>query len=179
MWAAPGANRYPGCACGIPSHLYSFSFDLKPDWSRMYAPQPEIWDYLRRCATRHGVLARVRFRTELREAAWDVAAGLWNVTTEDRERIQARVLISGMGALHVPRYPDLPGLDRFHGPAFHSAAWDAGAPLEGRNISDFGHRKLTKRTATNARWPSPPVHFFAGNAASELETSSLSRPRSG
>jgi cation diffusion facilitator CzcD-associated flavoprotein CzcO len=131
-------NRYPGCACDIPSHLYSFSFDLKPDWSRMYAPQPEIWEYLRECAKRYGVLGRVRFHTALREAVWDAARGLWNVTTQDGERIHTRVLISGMGALHVPRYPDLPGLERFRGPAFHSAAWDAGVALEGRNIAVIG-----------------------------------------
>ena len=131
-------NRYPGCACDIPSHLYSFSFDLNPDWSRMYAPQPEIWDYLRRCAKRYGVVGQIRFRTALREAAWDEARHLWEVTTQGGERIRARVLISGMGALHVPRYPDLPGLERFRGPAFHSAAWDSEVPLAGRRIAVFG-----------------------------------------
>jgi cation diffusion facilitator CzcD-associated flavoprotein CzcO len=104
----------------------------------MFAPQPEIWDYLRGCAKRHGVLARVRFRTAMREAAWDETRRHWEVTTQDGERIRARVLISGMGALHVPRYPDLPGLERFRGAAFHSAAWDADVPLEGRKIAVIG-----------------------------------------
>jgi len=131
-------NRYPGCACDIPSHLYSFSFDLNPEWSRMYAPQPEIWEYLRRCAKRYGVLGRVRFRTAMQEARWDEDQRLWEVTTRDGERIRARVLISGMGALHVPRWPDLPGHERFRGPAFHSAAWDSGAGLEGRHVAVIG-----------------------------------------
>jgi cation diffusion facilitator CzcD-associated flavoprotein CzcO len=131
-------NRYPGCACDIPAHLYSFSFDLNPDWSRMYAPQPEIWDYLRRCAKYYCVLPLVRFRTAMREAAWDETRRLWEVTTRDGERIRARVLISGMGALHVPRYPELPGRERFRGPAFHSAAWQSNAPLEGRNVAVIG-----------------------------------------
>ena len=128
-------NRYPGCACDIPSHLYSFSFDRNPDWSRMYAPQPEIWDYLRGCAKRHGVLANILFGTPLREAVWNEAEGLWQVTAGDDLRITARVLISGMGALHLPNYPDLPGRERFTGPAFHSAEWDTDVALEGKNIA--------------------------------------------
>jgi cation diffusion facilitator CzcD-associated flavoprotein CzcO len=131
-------NRYPGCACDVPSHLYSFSFDLNPDWSRMFAPQPEIWDYLRRCAKRYGVLGQVRFQTAMREAAWNEAQRLWEVTTQEGERIRARVLISGMGALHVPHYPDLPGKERFRGPAFHSAGWDPEVTLEGRDIAVIG-----------------------------------------
>jgi cation diffusion facilitator CzcD-associated flavoprotein CzcO len=131
-------NRYPGCACDIPSHLYSFSFELNPDWSRMYAPQAEIWEYLRRCAKRYGVMGRVRLRTALQEAEWDEAGRLWEVTTQEGERIRARVLISGMGALHVPHYPDLPGRERFRGPAFHCANWNSEAPLEGRRVAVIG-----------------------------------------
>ncbi len=130
-------NRYPGCACDVPSHLYSFSFDLNPGWSRMYAPQEEIWEYLRNCAQRFGILGKIRFGTALREAAWEEAEGIWHVAA-DGLRIAARVLISGMGALHVPHYPELPGREDFLGPAFHSAEWDAEAPLDGRNIAVIG-----------------------------------------
>src|SRR5579864_8878255 len=91
-------NRYPGCACDVPSHLYSFSFDRNPQWSRMYAPQPEIWDYLRDCARRYGIVPYIRFSTPLQEAVWDDVEGLWRVTAGDGVRIQARVLITGMGA---------------------------------------------------------------------------------
>jgi cation diffusion facilitator CzcD-associated flavoprotein CzcO len=131
-------NQYPGCACDIPSHLYSFSFDRNPEWSRMYAEQPEILEYLRASARRHGVLPRVRLKTELREAVWDDAAGVWHVAAADGLRIDARVLVSGMGALHVPKYPDLPGGERFAGPAFHSAEWDANVKLEGRRVAVIG-----------------------------------------
>jgi cation diffusion facilitator CzcD-associated flavoprotein CzcO len=131
-------NRYPGCACDIPSHLYSFSFDLNPNWSRMYAPQPEIWDYLRQCAKRHGVLGRVRFHTTMQAAEWDEAQRQWEVTTQNGNRIHARVLISGMGALHVPCYPDEPGRERFCGPWFHSACWDPDVALLGRRIAVIG-----------------------------------------
>jgi cation diffusion facilitator CzcD-associated flavoprotein CzcO len=131
-------NRYPGCACDIPSHLYSFSFDRNPDWTRMYPEQPEILAYLKACAKRHGVEGRVRLNTPLREARWDEAAGVWHATVGDGERIDARVLVSGMGALHVPLVPDLPGRECFAGPAFHSAEWDEGVNLEGRSIAVIG-----------------------------------------
>jgi cation diffusion facilitator CzcD-associated flavoprotein CzcO len=131
-------NRYPGCACDIPSHLYSFSFDRNPEWSRMYAPQREIWEYLRDCARRYGIVPYIRFSTPLQEAVWDDAEGLWRVTAGDGLRIEARVLVTGMGALHVPHYPELPGLERFTGRSFHSAAWDSAAPLDGKNIAVIG-----------------------------------------
>jgi cation diffusion facilitator CzcD-associated flavoprotein CzcO len=131
-------NIYPGCACDIPSHLYSFSFERNPEWSRMYAPQPEIWDYLRACAKRYGVLPYIRFRMPMRVAAWDEARGLWGVTAGEGTRIEARVLITAMGALHIPHHPELKGLDRFTGPAFHSAQWDPALSLERQNIAVIG-----------------------------------------
>ncbi|SPF47809.1 conserved hypothetical protein [Candidatus Sulfopaludibacter sp. SbA4] len=136
------ANRYPGCACDIPSHLYSFSFDRNPDWSRMFAGQPEILRYLKDSAQRHGILPHIRLNTALREATWDDRNQVWHAIAADGLRIDARVLVSGMGALHVPRYPELNGLesgfDCFRGPAFHSAEWDSSVNLEGRNIVVIG-----------------------------------------
>src|SRR5450432_3251426 len=103
-------NQYPGCACDIPSHLYSFSFDRNPDWTRMFAEQAEILDYLRAAAKRHGVTSRIRLRSPLREACWDELQGVWHAivgigdgagdSAGEGVRIDARVLISGMGALH-------------------------------------------------------------------------------
>ncbi len=131
-------NTYPGCACDIPSHLYSFSFDRNPDWSRMYAGQPEILDYLRSSAKRHGIMARVRLRTRLRDAVWDGAAAVWHATMEDGFEIDARVLVSGMGALHVPRYPQIEGMESFTGPAFHTAEWGESVPLKGKRVAVIG-----------------------------------------
>jgi cation diffusion facilitator CzcD-associated flavoprotein CzcO len=131
-------NRYPGCACDIPSHLYSFSFDRNPAWSRMYAGQEEILAYLKACAKRHGVMDRVRLNTPLREARWDEEFGLWRAVVGAGETIEVRVLISGMGALHVPRFPELQGMERFRGPAFHSAEWSAEAKLDGRDVAVIG-----------------------------------------
>jgi cation diffusion facilitator CzcD-associated flavoprotein CzcO len=131
-------NRYPGCACDIPSHLYSFSFDLNPEWSRMFAGWQEIQEYLERSVDRHGVRERIRFKTCLREANWDEDAGLWHATVGDGERIDARVIVSGMGALHVPHYPEIEGIERFEGPAFHSATWDSAVDLRGKNVAVIG-----------------------------------------
>ncbi|HKT47590.1 MAG TPA: NAD(P)/FAD-dependent oxidoreductase [Candidatus Acidoferrales bacterium] len=131
-------NRYPGCACDIPSHLYCFSFDLNSEWNRMYAPQPEIWAYLKSCAERYGLMPQIRLRTPMREAIWDEASSVWHVVAGDGIRIDARVLVSAIGALHVPSIPHLPGIERFAGTAFHSANWDAHAELAGKNVAVIG-----------------------------------------
>jgi cation diffusion facilitator CzcD-associated flavoprotein CzcO len=130
-------NSYPGCQCDVPSHLYSFSFALNPDWSRTYSPQPEIWDYLRRCAFEHGILPYIRFGHDLREASWNEERGLWELETS-RGTLTARVLVSGVGALSEPSIPDLPGLDRFEGAVFHSAAWDHEHDLTGERVAVVG-----------------------------------------
>ena len=132
------ANRYPGCACDIPSHLYSFSFDRNPDWSRMYSGREEIQTYLKACAERFGVNPYVRLNTRMTEAVWDEAAALWRVTTADGATLCAHVLVSAVGALHIPRFPDIPGLEKFAGPAFHSTWWDSSVPLEGKRVAVVG-----------------------------------------
>jgi cation diffusion facilitator CzcD-associated flavoprotein CzcO len=131
-------NRYPGCACDIPSHLYSFSFDLNPKWSRMFAGREEIQAYLEESIERHGIRDRLRLKTRLREAAWDEDAGLWHAMLGDGTTVEARVIVSGMGALHVPRYPEIDGIERFEGPSFHSAAWDSSIDLTGKNVAVIG-----------------------------------------
>ena len=131
-------NRYPGCACDIPSHLYSFSFAPSTEWTRMYPGQQEIHDYLRRCVERYGLAPHIRLNTRFCEAVWDESESAWNVTVADGLRFRSRVLVSGMGALHVPRYPDLKGLARFKGPAFHSTTWNHEVDLDGKNVAVIG-----------------------------------------
>jgi cation diffusion facilitator CzcD-associated flavoprotein CzcO len=131
-------NRYPGCACDIPSYLYSFSFAPSTEWTRMYPGQQEIHDYLKRCVERYGLAPYLRLNTRFQEAIWSESAGAWNVRAGNGMQIRARVLVSGMGALHVPRYPELPGLERFSGPAFHSSAWDHNVELDGKNVAVVG-----------------------------------------
>jgi cation diffusion facilitator CzcD-associated flavoprotein CzcO len=130
-------NTYPGCACDVPSHLYSFSFAPNPEWSRTFSPQPEIWDYLRRCARDSGVLDHVRFGTDLLEAAWDDAAQRWRLETS-RGALTADVVVSGVGALCEPKLPDIPGIDRFAGTMFHSARWNHDHDLAGERVAVIG-----------------------------------------
>src|SRR5439155_4482926 len=124
------ANTYPGCQCDIPSHLYSFSFAPNPGWSRFYARQPEIWDYLRRVARDFGVLPSIRFGHEVQGAAWDDGARRWRLQTS-RGPLSAQVLVGATGGLSAPALPDIPGLETFAGTAFHSAEWDHDHDLTG------------------------------------------------
>ncbi|MBV8295391.1 MAG: NAD(P)/FAD-dependent oxidoreductase, partial [Acidimicrobiia bacterium] len=130
-------NSYPGCQCDVPSHLYSFSFALNPDWSNTFSPQPEIWAYLRRTAESFGVLPHIRLDTVVTDARWNEGTGTWCLDTSAGEHT-ADVLIGANGALSEPATPDIPGLDRFQGPAFHSARWDQTRSLTGERVAVVG-----------------------------------------
>ncbi len=130
-------NTYPGCACDVPSHLYSFSFAPNPEWSQTYSPQPEIRDYLRGCADRFGVRSRIRFGCEVVGASWDEEAGRWSIETSDGP-LTARVLVGAMGPLVEPRIPEVPGLDRFEGRVFHTARWDHDYDFTGKRVAAVG-----------------------------------------
>src|SRR5262249_46371484 len=119
-------NHYPGCACDVQSHLYSFSFEQNPEWTRMFASQPEIWAYLKRCAKDYGLESHLRFNADVTTARWDDTREVWRVTTRDGCTFTARVLVSGMGGLSNPSIPHLPGIENFRGKTFHSAQWDHG-----------------------------------------------------
>ncbi|HVV75913.1 MAG TPA: NAD(P)/FAD-dependent oxidoreductase [Mycobacteriales bacterium] len=131
-------NTYPGAACDVPSHLYSYSFAPNPQWSRTYATQPEILAYLERCAGEFGVAEHVRTSTPIRTAAWDEAAQHWVLTAEDGATHTADVLVSALGMLNVPFVPDIPGLESFRGRAFHSSQWDHSRPLTGERVASIG-----------------------------------------
>jgi cation diffusion facilitator CzcD-associated flavoprotein CzcO len=130
-------NTYPGCACDVQSHLYSFSFAPNPGWTRSYSPQPEILRYLRGCAERFEILPHVRFGHAVRDAAWDASAGAWRLDTSHGELL-AEVLVAGAGALSEPSTPSLPGLERFQGKVFHSARWDHDYDLAGKRVAVIG-----------------------------------------
>jgi cation diffusion facilitator CzcD-associated flavoprotein CzcO len=130
-------NSYPGCACDVPSHLYSFSFAPNPEWTSTFSPQPEIRDYLRGCAERYGVLPHVRFGHELLDASWDDDAQRWCLQTSLGD-LTAQALVLGTGPLSAPSIPDLPGLERFEGATFHSATWDHDHDLDGERVAVIG-----------------------------------------
>jgi cation diffusion facilitator CzcD-associated flavoprotein CzcO len=131
-------NKYPGCACDVPSHMYSFSYELNPEWSRMFAPQPEIWEYLQGCVRKYGIAEHIQYGCAVERMEWDDAARRWRVTTTAGDVYTARAIVSGTGALHVPSVPEIPGADRFGGPAFHSAQWDSSADLAGKRVAVVG-----------------------------------------
>jgi cation diffusion facilitator CzcD-associated flavoprotein CzcO len=130
-------NTYPGCACDVPSALYSFSFAPNPNWGRLYASQPEIRAYAVEVARRHGVLERVQTGIEVQEAVWDDAAQRWHVTTS-AGTWTAKAIISATGPWSEPVLPDVPGLERFAGKVFHSSRWDHEHPLDGARVAVVG-----------------------------------------
>lgn len=131
-------NRYPGCAVDIPSHLYSFSFALNPDWSRTYAPQPELEAYLQQVAADEELARHASLDTEMFESHWDAEAQRWQVSTS-RGAYRARFLVLATGPLHDPVIPELPGLGVFQGAMFHSANWPADdRDIAGRRVAVVG-----------------------------------------
>jgi cation diffusion facilitator CzcD-associated flavoprotein CzcO len=130
-------NTYPGAACDIPSHLYEFSFEPNPRWSRRYSPQAEIQEYLEDVARRYGVLDRIRTGTEVERASWDGERGKWVLETSAGGH-EADVLITACGQLSVPKVPPIPGLDDFEGPSFHTAEWRHDVELTGKRVAVVG-----------------------------------------
>lgn len=130
-------NPYPGAACDVPSHLYSFSFAPNPRWSRSFSPQREIQDYLVRCAEQYGIRRFIHFDTPLASARWDAAAEVWRISTP-RGELAAEILVTGSGALSDSATPDLPGLADFTGTTFHSAQWRHDHDLRGELVAVIG-----------------------------------------
>jgi cation diffusion facilitator CzcD-associated flavoprotein CzcO len=130
-------NTYPGAACDIPSHLYEFSFEPNPYWSRRYAPQAEIQAYLEDVARRNGVLERIRTGTEVKAARWDGERCRWLLQTAAGEH-EAEILLTACGQLSVPSVPPIPGLDSFEEPSFHTAEWRHDVDLSGKRVAVLG-----------------------------------------
>jgi cation diffusion facilitator CzcD-associated flavoprotein CzcO len=131
-------NRYPGAECDIKSHLYSFSFAPKSDWSRRYARQPEIRAYLEECVQRFGLEPHLRLGTAVHAAQWDDERSVWRLTVGDGEIVEAEVVVSALGMFGAPVAPEIPGLDRFTGTVFHSARWDDDHDLAGDAVAVIG-----------------------------------------
>jgi len=131
-------NTYPGAACDVPSHLYSYSYEIKPDWSRMYAEQPEILSYLQACADKYGITPHIRFGCEIASATFDETHGAWLFTTTKGAEVSARTLVAACGQLNRPAMPKIAGLSSFAGPSFHSARWDHEIDLRGKRVSVIG-----------------------------------------
>jgi len=129
-------NTYPGIACDVPSHLYSYSFAPNPDWSHRYSPGAEIQGYFEGITRNRGVDASIRFGEEISRC--EFTNGRWRLETHRGHRDEVDFVIAATGVLHHPNIPDIPGLDRFEGARFHSARWDHAVPLEGQRIGVIG-----------------------------------------
>ena len=131
-------NHYPGAACDVPSHLYSLSFAPKADWTRAFPTQPEILAYLESLVDDFDLSRHLRLATRVTEARFDDAPGTWTLTLADGTTEVAEVVVAATGQLNRPHIPAIPGLDRFEGPAFHSARWQHDAPIDGADVAVIG-----------------------------------------
>lgn len=130
-------NTYPGCACDVESHLYSYSFAPNPKWSQMWSPQAEILNYLKNCARKFGIESHLKFNCDFQGASWDESKKKWIIQTSQGE-LESSALISAMGALVEPALPHIKGIESFQGKIFHSARWDHGYDLEGKRVAVIG-----------------------------------------
>ncbi len=131
-------NTFPGAACDVPSHLYSYSFAPNPRWSKTYANQPEILAYLEKVALDHGLGPHLRPHTAIATLRWSDEERRWTLTTDDGARHDFDVVVSAVGMLDVPHVPDIPGARRFRGRQFHSSRWDHSRPTDGERVASIG-----------------------------------------
>jgi cation diffusion facilitator CzcD-associated flavoprotein CzcO len=131
-------NTYPGAACDVPSHVYSFSFEQNPRWSRAFAESWEIQEYLLGVVEKWQLRSRLRLDTEIVDARFDEAAGAWTLTTDAEESFTARVVISAVGGLVDPALPDIKGIQSFSGELFHTARWNHDYDLTGKRVAVIG-----------------------------------------
>lgn len=131
-------NTYPGAACDVPSHLYSFSFEQDLGWLNRYGKAAEIHQYLRHCTDKYDLRPHILFNTEITAASFDDTTGLWTLQTNQGETCQANVMVAAVGQLNRPAYPKLTGMDSFAGKSFHSARWDHDYDLTGKRVAVIG-----------------------------------------
>ena len=140
MSAGPGGtwwdNTYPGAECDVPIVFYAYSF-LRHDWKSTHASQQEILNYVRLVIDEYGLAAHIQYNTRVTEAAWDQATQSYAVRA-GHAVLRFNAVISALGLLNVPRYPDWPGLDTFKGPKFHTARWEHHHELDGKHVAVVG-----------------------------------------
>jgi cation diffusion facilitator CzcD-associated flavoprotein CzcO len=157
-------NRYPGCECDVQSALYSFSFEVKPDWSKPYGTQPEILAYMQHVAEKYGLLPHVRLRSGVRRAEWRAAASTWSLTLDDGDTLTADVVVSAIGMFNDLAWPDIDDLDTFAGTMFHSAQWDWEHDLTGERVAVIGSAASAVQFVPEIRKQAGMVHLFQRTA---------------
>jgi len=156
-------NRYPGLCCDIPSYLYSFSFAPKRDWSRPYPSQPEILAYLEDVAVKHEIVPYIHFNTKVEAARWNEDSCSWRVSSTRGEFV-ARVLISAVGMLNMPQWPDVPGLEDFGGKLFHSARWDSDIDLSSSALAIIGSAATAVQMAPELAREAAQLYLYQRSA---------------
>lgn len=131
-------NTYPGCACDVPSHLYSFSFEQNPSWTRAFATQPEIHAYLKDVTQKHDLLPHIRYGHQLSAASFDDASCEWKLSFANGNQVNAKHVVLGIGGLHIPQTPTFDGVENFKGEIFHSAEWNHDVDLRGKKVAVIG-----------------------------------------
>lgn len=131
-------NHYPGAACDVQSHLYSFSFEPKADWSRMFGPQQEILQYMEHCAQKYGLHPHFQFNTSVSSAVFNDSDSTWTITDTQGNTYTAKAIIGCSGGLSQPAMPDIKGIETFKGKTFHSAKWDSSYDLKGKKVAIIG-----------------------------------------
>lgn len=157
-------NTYPGACCDVPSMLYSFSFELKTDWSRKFSPQSEILDYLEHCTDKYGVRPHLRCNTEIASARFDESDSVWRIRTATGEDHTADIFVSGVGQLNRPYYPDIPDREEFQGTTFHSARWNHQHDLSGENVAVIGNGASAIQIIPQIAPATKQLHIFQRSA---------------
>ncbi|KAL2830436.1 hypothetical protein BJY01DRAFT_254623 [Aspergillus pseudoustus] len=169
-------NRYPGCACDVPSHLYQYSFAPNTEWTRFYATSHEIQSYLETVVKQYNLLPHIIFNSLATHATWSASRGTWSIEIANHGTVESEILINAGGILNNPQMPDIPGLDGFKGSLLHTAAWDDSVDLAGKRIAIIGAgasavqllpevRQVAQRVDVYIRtpsWISPPIALPAG-----------------
>ena len=132
-------NEYPGCACDVPSHFYSFSFETRGNWSRVYPPREEIFGYLSELADMYRLRKFTRFNAEVKSATFDEKSQKWTVTLSNGDTLTTDVVVTALGQLNRPKIPEIKGADKFEGRLFHSARWEHDAPISGKKVAVIGN----------------------------------------
>jgi cation diffusion facilitator CzcD-associated flavoprotein CzcO len=131
-------NTYPGCACDVPTHLYSYSFEPRSDWIELFSGWREIYQYLSAVADKYDLRRHIHFGSAATSGRWDDERNEWHVVTESGREYVSQFVVSAVGALHIPNIPDIPGAKKFTGAQFHSAQWDHDFDLTGKRVAVIG-----------------------------------------
>ena len=162
-------HTYPGLACDVWAHSYTFTYRPNADWTHSFVEQPEIEAYLQQCAREFGLEPHIRLNTRLASAHYQ-GAGFWKLTSDSGEQFEADVVINAMGNQHTPLYPDVPGMDSFNGHAFHGTRWDHSVDLAGKRVVVVG-------SAASAVQIVPEIAKIAGELTVLQRTANWIMPR--